>query len=153
MKSPPRSTRSTPRLAAALGLLVANGCATSDDTAMRPPAERVTYSDPLAVPLAAVTHESLDPVAFKVDRGILVALTGRFPATGATPVARALQFVSSHASLFSRTGAAPALKLRRTTSEVLGDRTIDVVVLRQQFDGIDVYAAELSILLHGNAVI
>jgi hypothetical protein len=120
---------------------------------MRPPAERVTYSDPLAVPLAAVTHESLDPVAFKVDRGILVALTGRFPATGATPVARALQFVSSHASLFSRTGAAPALKLRRTTSEVLGDRTIDVVVLRQQFDGIDVYAAELSILLHGNAVI
>jgi hypothetical protein len=47
----------------------------------------------------------------------------------------------------------PQLAVRRSTTAPLRDRALDVVVLRQQIDGVDVYAAELSILLDGAEVI
>jgi hypothetical protein len=109
--------------------------------------------DPLIEPLAVVTRESREPIGYKTVGGILIALTGRIQVDGATPVERAQRFVATHPGLYGRAGGAPQLAVRRSTSHALRDRTLDIVVLRQQVGGVDVYAAELSIMLDGNDVI
>jgi Zn-dependent metalloprotease len=137
-----------PRL---LGVLLAGGCAATDPTIA---VHREEFVDPLTAPLAAATSASRDPIAFKVQHDILVALTGRFPVEGATPVERAERFVAAHIDLFARSrDATPVLKVRRSTVDHLRDRELDVVVLHQEIDGVDVYAGELSIVLEGNEVI
>lgn len=143
--------RGCSRVVSLLGIVLAGSCAAPEPTVSV--VARGGTPDPLTEPLAAVARESREPIAFKVVGGILIALSGRIQVDGATPVERAQRFVAAHAGLYGRGGAAPQLAVRRSTTELLGDRTLDIVVLHQQLDGVDVYAAELSILLDGKDVI
>jgi hypothetical protein len=139
------------RVVSLLGIVLVGSCAAPEPTISV--VTRDEPPDPLTEPLAVVTRESREPIGFKVANGILIALTGRIQVDGATPVERAQRFIAAHPGLYGRGGSAPQLAVRRSTSEALRDRTLDVVVLRQQVGGVDVHAAELSIVLDGNDVI
>jgi Thermolysin metallopeptidase, alpha-helical domain/Thrombospondin type 3 repeat len=139
------------RIGPVLGILLVAGCVGEPTVGT---VVREEAADPFTEPLAAVSRASREPISYRFDEGLLVALTGRIRVEGTTPVDRARRFVVANAGLYTRTrGAVPSLAVRRSTVQPLRDRTIDIVVLRQQIDGVDVHAAELSVMLEGSDVI
>jgi hypothetical protein len=134
-----------------LGLLLVLGCAGKEVVVTPVSRELPDDIDPLNAPIERLRAASRAPIGFKVQNHAVVALIGELAVAGATPVERARAFVTANSDLYGR-GAAPTLRVRRSSSRRVGERRIDHVTLRQQIDGVDVFGAELAVMLDGGRV-
>jgi hypothetical protein len=135
----------------ALSLLVLLGCAGSEAVSTSVGRELPDDLDPLSAPLDRLRAATRSTFGFKAQNGAVVSLIGDFAVAGATPIERARAFVAANADVYAR-GAAPTLRVRRSSSRRVGARSIDHVTLRQQIDGVDVLGAELAVMLDGGRV-
>ena len=109
--------------------------------------------DRLSAPLARLARKSQQPLGFAVQGGVPVSVTGRIAVEGQGPIQRARRFVAEQAALYSADGRPPDLRIRRSGRVSLGARTLDHVVFHQVSAEVDVYGAELSVLLDGREVV
>lgn len=138
----------------ALGLSLVAACATDDPASTTQQQQQIAgATDRLAAPLTSLTRASRTPLGYVVRADIPVAVTGSIAVTGTTPLERANNFLARYPSLYSASTAPLDLPVRHVGVMAVERKSLDHVIYYQRIKGIDVYNAELAVLLDGTNVI
>ncbi|MBX7193123.1 MAG: thrombospondin type 3 repeat-containing protein [Sandaracinaceae bacterium] len=105
--------------------------------------------DPRADALDALLARSEGPTGYTARDDAPIAITGRFPSTGASTVERARSFLAENAALFRLDDERSSLEVVRSTH----GRALDHVLFAQRIDGIAVNGGGLGVLLEGSTVV
>src|SRR5262245_7669398 len=106
--------------------------------------------DPSVTALRALQAAARAPIDVRFERGFPRDVVARVPATGETPVERALAYLRQYRELYRWTDPNIGLAVRRVQDE----RRIGLssVVLFQTYKGIPVQGAEIVVHVQGNEI-
>ena len=105
-------------------------------------------TDELAKAVLRALRASSVPARVTLERGFPIAVTGRWPVSGSTPLERARAYLRSYGDLWGLGRPGVALEVRR--APVGGTEAVTFV---QTFRGLPVYGAELTVAMEGDNVI